>query len=455
LQYQELISAQRIFFNTGQTRDVTFRIATLKKLRQLIELHEAELYKAIYDDFKKSEFETYGSELSFVYHELRVCINKTRRWSRPRRVFTNLLNIPAKSYIIPEPLGVSLVIGAWNYPYMLSLVPLVSAIAAGNTAIIKPSEIPAKTSRVMANLINDNFPADYLHVVEGGVPETTALLDEKFDKIFFTGSTSVGRIIAQAAAKHLTSVTLELGGKSPTIVTRDTNVKNAARRITWGKFFNSGQSCVAPDYVLIDASIKDEFLNHCVEYIHQFRYAFKNENYVQIINDKNFNRLIGLIEPSKVYFGGESDASERYIAPTIMHNVTFDDKVMEDEIFGPIMPVITYTDLAATVNELKLKPKPLSFYLFTNDPEVRRQVLIDLSFGGGSVNDTMMHLANPHLPFGGIGDSGMGSYHGHRGFEAFSHYKGIHQKPVGWEPALKYPPYSKKKLRMLKWIFNI
>ena len=454
MNYKDIIRQQTDYFNTNQTKDINFRIELLKKIKSVIKSHEKALYEAIYKDFKKSEFETYATELGLIYHDIDEAVKKLPQWAYRKIVPTNIINLPGHSYIISEPLGVCLVIGAWNYPYQLSLSPLVAAVAAGNTVVLKPSEIPAATSAAMAQMINENFPPELMVVVEGGVAETTALLEEKFDKIFFTGSTAVGSIVYQAAARHLTPVTLELGGKSPAIVTRNSNLKDAAKRIIWAKFLNAGQTCIAPDYILVDEAVKDALLIHLKDYILKFDYSFENKNYVQIINEQNFHRLTALIDEKKIYWGGETDILKRFIAPTILTDVTFDDKVMADEIFGPILPVIAYSDLNDALLKVKLRPKPVSCYIFTNEKSVKNKILSEISFGGGAVNDTIMHISNSNLPFGGVGSNGMGSYHGEAGFRTFSHFKSILDKPFWLEPNLKYPPYSIKKLKWIKWFMR-
>lgn len=454
MNYSDIISKQRDYFNSNQTKNINFRIDQLKKLKELIKQQEANFYKAIHQDFGKSEFETYTAELSFIYDEINTSIKKLPKWAKRKRNKTNMVNLPARSYTIAEPLGVCLVMGAWNYPYQLSLVPLITAMAAGNTVILKPSEIPSATSSLMMDLINRNFPAKYLYVVEGGIPETTSLLKEKFDKIFFTGSTPVGKIVYQAAAKHLTPVTLELGGKSPTIVTKGANISETAKRIIWAKFLNAGQTCIAPDYILVEQSIKNELLEAFKNQIEKYEYAYKNDNYVQIVNDKNFTRLTNLIDTEKIFVGGESNAEKRFIAPTILSNVTFDDEIMKDEIFGPILPVISFTDLDKIINQIKSRPKPLSLYIFTKNKQIKNKILHEISFGGGAINDAVMHISNSYLAFGGVGSSGMGNYHGEAGFKDFSHFKGILEKPFGLEPNFKYAPYNKSKLSWIKRIMG-
>ncbi len=455
MDYAKIVKAQADYFKSNATKNIDFRIEQLKKLKSILRKEESLLYKAIYDDFKKSEFDTYASELSFVYREIDEAIKKLPKWSRRKLAVTNIINLPSLNYIIPEPLGTCLVMGAWNYPYMLSLIPLISAMSAGNTVILKPSEIPASTSAAMAKLINENFDPNYIMVIEGGINETTELLNQKFDKIFFTGSTSVGKIVYQAAAKNLTPVTLELGGKSPAIITKGSNLKDSAKRIVWAKFLNAGQTCIAPDYILIDESMKDTFLRHAIDYIRLFDYSFEHDNYVQIINERNFNRLIGLMDKNKIYFGGESDMQKRYIAPTIFTDITFDDPIMQVEIFGPLLPVISYTDLSKAIHDVNAKPKPLACYIFTEDHKVRDRLLREISFGSGAVNDTVMQISNHHLPFGGVGESGMGNYHSKAGFASFTHYKGIIDKPFWFELDLKYPPYSKSKLSWIKRIMKL
>ena len=448
----EIISAQKVYFNSNITKDTSFRIEQLKKFSRLIKENETSLYEAISKDFGKSEFETYVTELSLLYHELDTCIKSLKKWSKIKKVPTNITNFPARSYIIPEPLGTTLIIGAWNYPFQLSLVPAITAIAAGNTVILKPSELPSSCSHIMAKLINDNFPTNFFHVVEGGVETTSDLLSHHFDKIFFTGSIPVGRRVYQAAAKNLTPVTLELGGKSPTFVFADCDLKMTIKRLVWAKYLNAGQTCVAPDYVLVEEEIKDEFLTELKNEI-LTSYSFKAglpKNYLQIINNKNFTRLSELIDNEKLYCGGDFNVKERIIHPTVMHNISFNDKIMEDEIFGPILPVITFSNLDETIKAVKARPKPLSCYIYTKDKKRIKQLLKQISFGGGAINDSLMHLTNSNLPFGGVGYSGIGSYHGKAGFDSFSHYKSILEKRTWLEPNFKYAPYSSQKLTWLR-----
>lgn len=451
-----IFNEQKAFFNANHTKSVNFRIHQLKKIKALLKENEAEMLEEIYADFGKSPFETYATEFALVYEELNTFIRKLKKWSKPRRVSTNLANFPAKSELRPEPLGVTLIIGPWNYPYQLSLLPAITAIAAGNTVILKPSELPIATSNIMAKIINKNFESNFFHVVEGGIPETTELLDLPFDKIFFTGSIPVGKIVYQAAAKNLTPVTLELGGKSPTIITASANLKLTAKRLIWAKFINAGQTCIAPDYILVEKKIEQALLEALKEEI-EANYDFSNdwpENYLQIINDRNFERLQGLIPEEKIYFGGTTNSDKRIIQPTLLNNISFEDKVMEDEIFGPILPVISYEDIDWAIAQIKSKPKPLSLYIYSKDKTTVEKVLNEVSFGGGAVNDSVMHIANPNLPFGGVGFSGIGAYHNKAGFDTFTHYKGILKKRFWFEPSIKYAPYKDWKLKILKWLMG-
>jgi aldehyde dehydrogenase (NAD+) len=452
---KNIVEKQLEFFNSNKTKSIGFRIEQLKKLEFILIENTGLLNEAIYADFKKSAFDNYTTELALVYTEIHEAIRKVRKWSRTKRAKTNIINFPAKSYIIPEPLGVSLVISAWNYPYQLALAPLVAAIAAGNTVVLKPSELPANTSHALTKIINSNFDPGFLKVVEGGVEETTELLEQHFDKIFFTGSAAIGRIVYSAAAKHLTPVVLELGGKSPAFVTEKCNLEITVKRLIWAKFVNAGQTCIAPDYVLVHSSVKDEFLRLAKAEIEKEQYSFENDNYVQIINDRNMQRLAGLVDTDKIYFGGKYDLEIRYFEPTIINNVTFEDRIMKEEIFGPVLPVIEYDDLDKAIESVRAMPKPLSCYVFTSYKEIKEKVLNGISFGGGCVNDSVMHISNNHLPFGGVGESGIGSYHGENGFKAFTHYKSVLDKPTWIEPNIKYSPHTERKMKLVKFLMRL
>lgn len=450
MNYNQIFESQKTFFNTRRTKENAFRKKNLILLKQILKQEEQSLYNAIYKDFRKSAFDTFVNELNLVYSEIDYFLKNLDRLSRPKKVRTGLALLPGKSFIYSEPLGCTLIIGAWNYPYALTLIPLVSAMAAGNTAIIKPSELPVNTMRAMARLINNNFPCDYLYVVEGGVPETTELLQLRYDKIFFTGSPRVGRIVYEAAAKNLTPVTLELGGKSPAIVTSSADLEIAAKRIVWGKFLNAGQTCVAPDYVLVEDSVKPRFIDLLKQKLDAFNYEDGAEHYVSIINQRNFDRIVGLIDPAKIVYGGTYNENTLYIQPTILNNVAWTDSVMHEEIFGPVLPVLSFSDFDETLDRIREREKPLAAYLFTRNEQQKRQFLETVSFGGGCINDTVMHLTSDYLPFGGVGNSGIGSYHGDAGFLAFSHRKSVLKKCNWGEPNLKYPPYSENKLKWIK-----
>ncbi|GEQ86047.1 aldehyde dehydrogenase [Patiriisocius marinistellae] len=451
---EQIISSQRNFFNTHQTKDLAFRVAQLDKLSQLLKTNQEALDEAIYADFKKSKFENSVTEMALLFNDIEEAKKKIWKWARKQKVKTNLTNFPAKSYIISEPLGVCLVIGAWNYPYQLSLAPVIAAIAAGNTIILKPSELPSRTSAIMAKLINNNFDSSFLKVIEGGVDETTELLKQKFDKIFFTGSTKVGKIIYKAAAENLTPVTLEMGGKSPTFVTEDANLKMTVKRLVWAKFLNAGQTCIAPDYIMVDKKIENKFIEILKAEISEADYSFENGNYLQIINEDNFERLASMINQDNVCFGGSLKKSERYIQPTVLKDVTFEDDVMQEEIFGPILPVIPYNTIDEAITKVNSLTRPLSCYVFTSSSKIKKKIFKEISFGGGAVNEAVMHITNPHLPFGGVGHSGMGNYHGKAGFDTFTHYKSILDKPTWLELPLKYGPYSEMKLKFLRWVMK-
>lgn len=447
---QEIVNHQKDFFKTQQTKNIKFRKMYLEKLKNIVISNEELLYKAIDKDFGKSRFDTFTTEISFILNDIDYYLKNLNSLSKPRKVRTNLANQIGKSRIHSEPLGNVLVIGAWNYPYQLSFSPVIAALAAGNCCILKPSEIAENTMKLMARLINENFPPEYLYVYEGGIEETTELLKLKFDKIFFTGSTKVGKIVYQAAAENLTPVVLELGGKSPAIVTKGANLEVAAKRIVWGKFLNAGQTCVAPDYLLVEEPVREQFLEMLRKYITEFKYGPDADSYTRIINRKNFDRLVRLINRDKIYFGGNSDERKLFIEPTLLNNVNWEDEIMQDEIFGPILPVISFTNFNLAINTILELEKPLAAYLFTRNSEEKEIFTAKLSFGGGCINDVIMHLGNDRLPFGGVGNSGIGSYHGSYGFEAFSHQKSILEKSTWGEPDIKYPPYSDKKLSWIR-----
>ena len=452
---ESIVNKQKEFFNSNATKPLEYRIEQLKKMKTALKVWEPELTKAIYQDFQKGVFNTYLTEFLGIYVDLDASIKNLRSWASVKRVENNMLNFPGKSYIIPEPLGVCLVIGAWNYPINLTITPVVSAIAAGNTAILKPSEMTPNTSAAMAKMIAEYFDPAFLTVVEGGIEPTTELLAQHFDKIFFTGSPKVGRIVYQAAAKNLTPVTLELGGKSPLIVAPDANIKFCAKRLVWGKFLNAGQTCIAPDYAIVHKSIEQTFLEALKKEIETSQISLANQNFAQVINERNLDRLVAMIKPENIFTGGKYDRANRYLEPTVLTGIGPNDPVMEEEIFGPILPVLTYENINDAISLIKSRPKPLAFYLFTESGSLRKKLFSEISFGGGAVNEVLFHFANTDLPFGGVGFSGMGSYHGEAGFRTFSHYKSIVQKPARLDFPIRYYPYSSWKLSAIKWIKNL
>ncbi|MCM2349423.1 MAG: aldehyde dehydrogenase [Bacteriovoracaceae bacterium] len=452
----EVIQKQRDFAFSGKAKDLSFRRGALKKLKQILLENEQALYQAIHQDFKKSQFETYMTELSLIHHEINLNLKKLKRWSRPQRVWTNLANFPGRSFIMPQPYGHTLIIGAWNYPFQLTLVPLISAVAAGNNCILKPSELSSNASKILAQLINTHFDPAFLYVAEGGAEVTQELLSHKFDKIFFTGSTAIGKLVAKAAAEHLTPVTLELGGKSPCIVLADCDLKIAAQRIAWGKCLNAGQTCVAPDYVLVERSFYEAFLSELKAQMSKVvgPNPLQSESYLRIINARHFQRLEKLIDQDKVYAGGTTNAAENFIEPTILRDIKFSDEVMKEEIFGPILPVIPFDRLDEVIMEIKQRPHPLALYVFGKNEKRISRILQETSFGGGAVNDVLIHLSNSRLPFGGVGTSGMGAYHGEHGFKNFSHYKSILSRPSWFELPIKYAPYKGWKLKIIRLLLG-
>jgi aldehyde dehydrogenase (NAD+) len=456
LPISDIITQQREFFNTGKTKDIGFRITQLKNLQKAVIDHEAAIIAALKADLHKSEFETYSTEIALCKKEISYALKQIANWTKPKKANIPLEQLPGFGRIYPEPLGVVLIISPWNYPFQLIIAPLIGAIAAGNCAILKPSEIAAHTSKLLAEILPKYFDPAYIAVVEGGVEISQQLLAEKFDHIFFTGGTTIGRKVMEAAAKHLTPVTLELGGKSPCIVDADTNIEYTARRITWGKFINAGQTCVAPDYLLVEQSIKQELLDKIQKCIREFlgEQAATSPDYARIINQKHFNRLVEFLQYGETIIGGESNSSELYIAPTVLDSVSLESPVMQEEIFGPILPVLTYSDVAEAIAIVNQKPKPLALYLFSRNKNLQQRVLQSTSSGSVCINDTVMQFAVPGLPFGGVGNSGMGKYHGKASFDTFSHYKSVLNRSLILDVKLRYAPYTKTKLQLLKRILG-
>ncbi|MCM3542435.1 aldehyde dehydrogenase [Priestia megaterium] len=425
--YQELTKKQLSFFNSGKTKDVAFRIETLKKLRELVVRYEEDILKAVKADLNKPEMEAKRAEVGLVLSEIDFAVENLAEWAAPKEVETPSTHAGAKSYIYQDPYGLALVIAPWNYPFQLAVSPVVGSIAAGNCVVLKPSELTPHTSSLLAKMFNENFPEEYLTVVEGEVETSTALLKENFDYIFFTGSTMVGKIVAEAAAKHLTPVTLELGGKSPTIVHEDANIEEAAKRIARGKFANAGQTCVAPDYILVQRNVKDELLANLKQVVTNTygEDVSQNLDFPHVVSEKHFDRLNSFLTNGDIVFGGKTDRSRLFIEPTVLDNISWEDNVMQDEIFGPILPVIVYDEISEVIEAIVKRPKPLALYLFSEDEAVQDHILNSVSFGGGSINDTINHMTSHYLPFGGVGDSGMGAYHGKASFDTFSHAKSI------------------------------
>ena len=448
----ELIRRQRDFFNTHATLDVEFRIRYLKKLQASITGHEQEILEALKTDLGKCEMEGYMCEVGLTLAELSCQLKHIRKWTKKKHYKTELTNAIAKSYSIREPYGVVLVMSPWNYPFMLTMEPLIGALAAGNTCVVKPSAYAPATSQAIADIISETFPPEYVVAVQGGREENAALLEQRFDYIFFTGGVTVGKMVMEKAAAHLTPVTLELGGKSPCVVTKDANLKIAAKRIVFGKYLNCGQTCVAPDYLLIDEQIRDEFVELLKKEIMSMNTEkpLNNPDYGKIVNKKHFNRLLSLLESGTVKIGGESKRETFQIEPTVLCDVTPEDPIMQQEIFGPILPVMTFGDIQEVIDYVTGHEKPLALYLFTGSKAVEKQILKFCSFGGGCINDTIIHLATSRMGFGGVGNSGMGSYHGRESFELFSHRRSIVKKYNWLDLPIRYQPYTLFKRKLLE-----
>lgn len=449
---KEIISKQRKFFNSNATKDLKFRIRMLERLRVSIEINEDMIYSALKKDLNRSEIETYIAEIQMVKSEIKLAVNKLQCWARPVKVKTPIILFPSKSYITHEPYGVALIMAPWNYPFQLAMVPLIGAIAAGNCAVVKASRSSRHTSEVISSILSQAFKAEFVYCVDDTWTHEE-ILAQKYDFIFFTGSERAGKIVMQAASRNVTPLILELGGKSPCIVDRKTNVELAAKRIVWGKFLNSGQTCIAPDYVLVDEKIKERFITALQKHIElMYPQALENENYGKIINQNHFERLTGYMAEGSDVIGGASDQTTLKIAPAIFPDAKFSDNIMKEEIFGPILPVISYTSIDEAIQKIKHRPKPLALYVFSNSRFFQNKLISSISSGGVCINDVIMHVANENLPFGGVGSSGMGTYHGRYSFAAFSHIRGVLKNKNCMDMPLRYPPYKKSTAGLIKFL---
>lgn len=448
---------QKVFFQQQKTKSFAFRDHQLRILGEAIKAHEEQLIEAMAKDLSKPKLEAYGTEIGFIYAEIKHTRRQLAKWMRPQKVRGHMLVFPGSSKILSEPLGQVLIISPWNYPFQLCIAPLIGAIAAGNCVVLKPSELTPNTSGLVRKILVEVFPEEYVAVFEGGADMSRSLLEDHWDHIFFTGSTRVGRLVAMAAARHLSPVTLELGGKSPAIVHKDANLNLAAKRIAWGKFCNTGQTCVAPDYILVHKDVMDELVALIIKHIEKFfgPDPQKSQDYGRLVTKEHCERLSNMLDEGRVVTGGVAKVDQRYLAPTIVDGVRFSSKVMQEEIFGPILPVIAYEDLGRCLAKMLEMDKPLALYLFTTDTAVMRQVENEVPFGGGCINDTLMHLANPALPFGGIGTSGSGAYHGKYSFDVFSHKKSLLVQSSWFDLPVRYPPYSDWKLKIFRSLMNL
>ena len=446
---------QKQYFNSQATKSTDFRLRALKALKSAILDKEPQIVDALRKDLNKSEFDAFSTEIGILLEEISYVTKRLQKWARPRKVTTALTHFGTKGLQYPEPYGVVLIVAPWNYPFQLAISPLIGAIAAGNCAVIKPSELTPNTSAVIASLISSIYDEEYVAVVEGAVETSTSLLTLPFDYIFFTGSVGVGKVVMEAAAKHLTPLTLELGGKSPCIVHHDADLRLAAKRIAWGKFLNAGQTCIAPDYIYVQQTVHDTFISYLKEAIHTLYSdnALANEDYVRIVAKRHFERLLDFLQDGDIIEGGRYDATTLKIQPTLLTNITWHDKVMQEEIFGPILPILSYSSLEEVIHTVQSKPHPLALYLFSTDNKAVNKVIHQVEFGGGCINDVIYHIATPYLPFGGKGSSGMGAYHGKASFDTFTHYKSVLKQTNYFDIPFRYPN-NKFGLRILKMLFK-
>jgi len=451
---EEIVKNQRDYYMTGATRPLEFRLTALRKLQKAVRDHEKQICDALLKDLNKQPFESYMAEVGMVLDEVKFHIRHLRRWIKDKLVPTPLVHFPAVSFTSPEPYGVTLIMSPWNYPILLCLDPLIGAISAGNCAVIKPSAYTPATSQVIADIVKAIYDPEYITVVQGGRQENTALLEQKFDYIFFTGSISVGKAVMEAAAKHLTPVTLELGGKSPAIVDASADLKLAARRIAFGKLLNGGQTCVAPDYVLVEESVRDTLIQNFREVLAEKFPGGDYSDHVKIINDRHYQDKKALLDGQTIAFGGVFDDERHTLEPTVLIDVDPESAVMQEEIFGPILPVLTWKTLEEAIGFVRSRPKPLALYLFTGKQQAEKKVLDNCSFGGGCINDTVIHIATSHMGFGGVGHSGMGSYHGKKSFDTFTHYRSIVRKSTWLDLPFRYFPYTERKFRLIRRVLK-
>ncbi|QHE52629.1 aldehyde dehydrogenase [Pontibacillus sp. HMF3514] len=447
----QLVNTQRAYYHKDETRSFSFRKEQLLKLKTMIEQNETAIIQALKADLNKSEFESYTSEIGFLYAEINLILKELKTWMKPTKVKTPTSHLGSKSYIYKEPYGVSLIIAPWNYPFHLALAPVIGAIAGGNTIILKPSELTPSISPLLNKLISETFDEEYFAVVEGAVEESQELLEQQVDLIFFTGSVPVGKIVMEKASQNLTPILLELGGKSPVIVDQKANLDLAAKRIVWGKYTNAGQTCIAPDYLYVHRSVKPELVSKMKHYIKDFysETPLLNEEYTHIVNHRHFKRLIPYLSEGEIVIGGGTDEENTIIEPTILDHITWEDSVMQEEIFGPILPVLTYDDIDEVISHVRSNEKPLAFYYFSEDEQNQEYVLNHIPFGGGCINDTLFHVANPYLPFGGVGHSGIGKYHGKASFDAFTNAKSIVKQTTKFDFSFRYPN-TKNGLAIIK-----
>jgi len=454
MQYEQLIQEQRKYFHGGNTRELSFRKENLEKLKQMLIEHEQDLCRAVHNDLRKPDMEVVSSELITVIDEIDFHLKKLYEWTKTKGARANLLSLPSKNEVRRMPYGVVLIVGAWNYPVNLLLLPLVGAISGGNCAVLKPSELAPATSALLRKLIGTTFHQRYISVVEGGVDTNQKLLDQRFDKIFFTGSTRVGKIVMEKAAKHLTPVTLELGGKSPAVIHKDADIKTAARRITWGKFMNAGQTCIAPDFVYVHKGVESELLEEMKKSIKKYygKNPKKSKDYGRMVNQGHYDRVVNLMSGAAILSGGSKDPAERYIEPTIVGDVDWGHPVMKEEIFGPVLPVVAYGDEEKPSDNLRPMPSPLAVYIFSESEAFIEDLITNVPHGGTCINDVVMQIVNPNLPFGGSGNSGMGQYHGEYSFECFTRPHAVMHRNTWPDPSFRYPPFG-KKLFLLRKLF--